>query len=285
MSLSTSADRRNAAGGATPVFALSGPDADRKSPFARIGGKVSRFVARNIATKTLAMRNDRPLVTFTFDDAPVSACATGAALLQQHQARGTFYICGGGCGLMSPGGPLATAGLLRELYTAGHEIGCHTFSHAAVAAVTRNALVAELEHNRRFLQKIHPDLVVRNFAYPYGDLSFRAKYCLETRFDSCRSLRPGVNAGLVDLGALKSCELQDASIGRQGIRDIIAATVRRNGWLIFVSHDVDDQPSQFGISPDLLEFALSTARVAECRLVSVHGALAVLSGAASRQSH
>ena len=242
-------------------------------------------MARNIATKTLAMRNDRPLVTFTFDDAPVSACAAGAALLGHYRARGTFYISGGGCGLMSPGGLLATAEQLKELYTAGHEIGCHTFSHAAVAAVRRNTLVAELERNRTFLQEIHHDLVLRNFAYPYGDLSFRAKQCLEAHFNSCRSLRPGVNVGAIDLGALKSCELQNSSIGRQGILDIIAAAVRQKGWLIFVSHDVDNQPSRFGVSPDLLEFALNTARTAGCQLVSVRDALAILGGGASQPSN
>jgi len=281
ISATTSANQGDAFGGAAPVFALSRPDAGRESPLARIGGKVSRFMARNIAVKTLAVRNDRPLVTFTFDDAPVSACTIGAALLQQHQGRGTFYISGGGCGLMSPGGPLATAAQLKELYIAGHEIGCHTYSHAAVSAVGREALVVELQRNRIFLQQIDRNLIVRNFAYPYGDLSFRAKQCLATHFDSCRSLRPGVNVGTVDLGALKSCELQNSSIGRQGILDTIAATVRQNGWLIFVSHDVDDQPSQYGISRELLEFALTTAKTAGCPLLSVGEALAMLSGTVS----
>ncbi|MGB7099382.1 MAG: polysaccharide deacetylase family protein [Xanthobacteraceae bacterium] len=242
-------------------------------------------MARNVATKTLVMRNNRPLVTFTFDDAPVSACTTGAALLGQYRARGTFYISGGGCGLTSPGGLLATTEQLKELYTAGHEIGCHTFSHAAVAAVGRNMLVAELERNRTFLREIHHDLVLCNFAYPYGDLSFRAKRSLETHFDSCRSLRPGVNVGVIDLGALKSCELQNSSIGRQGILDIIAAAVRQKGWLIFVSHDVANQPSQFGVSPDLLEFALNAARTAGCRLVSVRDALTILGGGALQPSN
>ncbi|MGO9701076.1 MAG: hypothetical protein ACLPX7_17625, partial [Xanthobacteraceae bacterium] len=76
-----------------------------------------------------------------------------------------------------------------------------------------------------------------------------------------------MNAGVIDLGALKSCELQNSCIGRQGILDIIAATVRQKGWLIFVGHDVHNQPSQFGVSPDLLNFALSTARATGCQLV------------------
>ena len=65
--------------------------------------KLSRFLARHIHTKTLPMRNERPLVTFTFDDVPASACSLGAPLLEQHGARGTFYVCGGGCGAESPG--------------------------------------------------------------------------------------------------------------------------------------------------------------------------------------
>jgi hypothetical protein len=89
-----------------------------------------------------------------------------------------------------------------------------------------------------------------------------------------------VNVGVVDLGALKSCELQNSSIGRQGIRDIIVNTAGKNGWLIFVSHDVDRQPSWFGVSPDLLEFALNAATTAGCRLVTIRGALQLLRGAA-----
>ena len=267
---------------ATPVFALSRPDDGEQFRFGRFGGKLSRFLARNVATKTLAMRNDRPLATFTFDDAPASACAIGAALLERYQVHGTFYISGGGCGLISPGGRLASTEQLKALYAAGHEIGCHTFSHVAVGAVSRNTLIDELERNRIFLQGIHRDIGVRNFAYPYGDLSFAAKQSVAAHFDSCRSLRPGVNAGVIDLAALKSCELQNSSIGRQGIQDIIAATVRQHGWLIFVSHDVDDQPSRFGTSPDLLEFTLHTAAAARCHIVSVGSALQILKGAATR---
>lgn len=264
---------------AAPQFALPRSDYSEQSRYARISGKLSRFLARNIATKKLPMSNTRPLVTFTFDDAPASACAAGARLLEQHNARGTYYICGGGCGSTGYCGRLASAAQVHDLCTKGHEIGCHTYSHIAVAGVGDDALAAELERNRSFLQGIHGDIVVRNFAYPYGELSFGTKLYLQAHFDSCRSLHPGVNAGAADLGALKCCELQNASIDRQGIADIIAETVRRNGWLIFTCHDVDDQPSRFGVSPELLTFALQTARAAGCHLLTVRDALRILNGA------
>src|SRR5271155_4226260 len=89
--------RRAVVDNAAPDFALPLDRGEQSWP-AKIGGKFSRFMARKVATKTLPMSNTRPLVTFTFDDAPESAYASGARLLEQYQARGTFYICGGGCG-------------------------------------------------------------------------------------------------------------------------------------------------------------------------------------------
>jgi peptidoglycan/xylan/chitin deacetylase (PgdA/CDA1 family) len=211
-------------------------------------------------------------------------------LLEQYQARGTYYISGGGCGSTSLGVRLATRDEVKGLCSGGHEVGCHTYSHAAVSDLGSTALVAELDRNRSFLQGLDRHMVVRNFAYPYGDLSFRAKHYLEARFDTCRSILPGVNFGTTDLGALKAYELQNASTDRQGIREIIGETVRRNGWLVFTSHDVDEKPSRFGVSPDLLEFALQAAHDAGCQIAAIRDALRIVSGtgappAASSFSH
>ena len=149
----------------------------------KVAGKVSRFLARHARTKTLTMRNATPIVTFTFDDVPASACRNGAAILEQHDARGTFYVSGGGCGAASPGGRLATTAQLDALCASGHEVGCHTYSHPAVSAVAHDELTVDLERNRRFLNGINSAIAVRNFAYPYGDMSFRTKRYLETRFE------------------------------------------------------------------------------------------------------
>ena len=260
-------------------FEVPLPDASELSAYARICGKSSRFLARSIVTKKLPMRNTAPLVSFTFDDAPASACSTGAFLLEQHQARGTFYISGAGCGRTGHCGRMATAAEVKAVWTNGHEIGCHTFSHTPVASVGRAALAAEVERNRAFLQAIHGDISACNFAYPYGQFSFGSKHYLQSRFHSCRTLRPGVNVGAADLGALKTCTLGNASIDREQVAGVIAETVRLNGWLIFASHDVEDVPSPYGVSPDLLVFALKTACEAGCRLVPVREALRILRGA------
>lgn len=246
---------------------------------ARVSGKVSRLLARNICTKALPMRNAQPLVTFSFDDVPASACGVGTLILDQYDARGTYYVAGGGCGAPSPSGPLASIDQLRAVHARGHEIGCHTYSHAAVAGVSSRELAADIERNRNFLQAIGSGIVVRNFAYPYGDFTFGTKRLLEGRFDSCRSLIPGVNSEVADLGLLKTWSLENASVDRGGIIDLIAQTVRTKGWLIFTTHDVDDAPGRYGVSPALLAFAAVTARDAGCRLVTIAEGLASARGA------
>ena len=249
-----------------------------EAPYQMLAGKLTRLLARNVPTKKLAMRNTRPLVTFTFDDAAATACTAGAALLEQFHTRGTFYISGEKCGKPSPTGRLATIEQLKALHGKGHEIACHTFSHMPVVGISRQALASDLDRNRFFLQGVLGNSPVSNFAYPYGDISFSTKRYLGVRYDSCRATTPGVNADVADLGVLKSNALEQTSIGRQGVSHLITEAVRRNGWLVFATHDVTDAPSQYGVRPELLTFALRSALAAGCRLVTVAQALRILRG-------
>jgi peptidoglycan/xylan/chitin deacetylase (PgdA/CDA1 family) len=259
-------------------FAQPRADLDDLSLAAKLSGKLSRFLARNLGTKTLVMRNAQPMVTFTFDDVPATACHVGALIIEQYGVRGTYYVSGGGCGAPSPCGQLATVDLLRVLFARGHEIGCHTYSHAAVASISARELATDTERNHLFLKGVSDGIGVRNFAYPYGDLSFRTKRYLEGRFDSCRSLLPGINTGTIDLGALKTLALENASIDRPRILDLVAETVKTNNWLVFNSHDVQEVPSRFGVSPDLLAFAAATAKDAGCRPVTIAEGLRLAGG-------
>jgi peptidoglycan/xylan/chitin deacetylase (PgdA/CDA1 family) len=249
-----------------------------EAPYQMLAGKLTRLLARNVPTKKLTMRNTRPLVSFTFDDAAATACTIGAGLLEQIHARGTFYISGEKCGKPSPTGRLATMEQLKTLHAAGHEIACHTFSHMPVVGISRQALASDLDRNRLFLQSILGDSPISNFAYPYGDISFATKRYLARRYDSCRALTPGVNADVADLGVLKSNALEQATIGRQGVSHLITETVRRNGWLLFATHDVNDAPTRYGVRPDLLAFAMRSALAAGCRLVTVAQALRIMRG-------
>jgi len=243
-----------------------------------------RFAARQFRTKPLASRNVQPMVTFTFDDVPASACEVGARILEQRGARGTFYVAGQSCGTTSPdGSQRASIDQLRKVWANGHEIGCHTYSHPAVRHISLDALSVELARNQAALNKINRGIVLRNFAYPYGDMSIRTKRYLESRFDSCRSSHAGINTGIADLGALSAWPLQDASLDRAKIVELIAQTVQTRGWLIFFSHDVVEQPGRYDASPGLLDWAVSTAKRSGCVLTTIAGGLELNDGAAARE--
>jgi peptidoglycan/xylan/chitin deacetylase (PgdA/CDA1 family) len=248
------------------------------TPYQKLVGKGSRFLARNFATKKLQMRNTRPMISFTFDDVPVSACNVGANILEAIGARGTFYIAGAGCGKTSPVGLLASIEQIRTVWQRGHEIGCQTYLHSAVSQLDRNELEMEYFRNQSALRMIDDKIVVRNFAYPYGDLSFSSRRYLEVQYDSCRSVDHGINQRIADLGSLKAWPLEGASVDRKKIAALIADTIRTNGWLIFVTHDVSDQPSKYGVQPELLAFAVEVAQRSGCQLVTVDAALKLARG-------
>jgi peptidoglycan/xylan/chitin deacetylase (PgdA/CDA1 family) len=248
----------------------------------RVTGMASRFLARQSRTKVLALRNARPMVTFTFDDVPASACELGAPILERHDARGTFYIAGKGCGTAGRGEqPHASIDQLRTIWANGHEIGCHTHSHAAIRHMSLGELDLELDRNRTVLRKIDTDIEVKNFAYPFGDMSVRTKRYLEIRFDSCRSGHAGINTVTADLGALDAWPLQNASLDRARVVELTAKVVLTRGWLIFYSHEVAEQPGRYGVSPALLEWAVGTAKRSGCVLTTIAGGLKLVSGRAS----
>ncbi len=242
----------------------------------KVRGKAERFIARSLRSKMLALQNTPPIVTFTFDDVPVSACEIGAEILANHGVHGTFYVAGGGCGAASPVGRLASIEHIRTLATLGHEIGCHTYSHPEVSRIGTDALDDEINRNRLFIRTIDSAITLKNFAYPFGEMSVRAKRYLERRFDSCRTVHPGINSNSVDLGSLKACPLESAAPDRAGISALVAEAVRCCGWLIFYSHDVAEKPSKYGVTPDLLEWAVTSANRAGCAITTIAGALELI---------
>ena len=258
------------------MFVRPNRDLDNGSLSTKWAGKATRFLARHVPSKPLSLRQGPALVTFTFDDVPASACELGASILEAYNARGTFYVAGRGCGSTNGDGPpLASIEQLRAIWTKGHEIGCHTYSHPAVSRISLGLLGAELERNRWALKNIDSEIEVRNFAYPYGDLSWGTKRYLQSRFDSCRSTHPGINRGFADLGSLKAWPLENATIDRAKIAALVAAAARKSGWLIFYSHEVAERPNRFGVTPDLLAFAVATARQSGCILCPIADAIKI----------
>ena len=105
--------------------------------------KVSHRLATHLSVEPFRLLNETPMVSFTFDDIPKSAATTGAKLLEEHDARGTFYVSGGLVGTASSDWAAVDAQDIVDLHRNGHEIGCHTFSHTRACDLDAEALDAK----------------------------------------------------------------------------------------------------------------------------------------------
>jgi peptidoglycan/xylan/chitin deacetylase (PgdA/CDA1 family) len=246
--------------------------------FSRISAAVRGSVRTALFARTVAMRNRRAIVSFTFDDFPLSAVSNGARMLEDHGARGTFYLTGSYCGRVVDDIPQYGVEDLATLTGAGHEIGCHTFTHSRVSKLSAAALNREIELNGAFLARHLPGVQLRTFAYPFGDVSLAATMRLQSRFAGCRSSQPGLNIGTADLGRLRSFRLYDRLIGPEDVSDLIKQAVTRTAWLIFYTHDVDQTPSSFGCNPSLFEHAVKSVISAGAEILPVDAALKTVAG-------
>jgi peptidoglycan/xylan/chitin deacetylase (PgdA/CDA1 family) len=237
---------------------------------------VLRKAARHSRSKPFAMRNSAPLVSFTFDDVPASAYTNGAAILEQCGIRGTFYIAAGILGATDEHWRVIEAEQVRALYEQGHEIGCHTFSHVRVEELDAAATDEECQRNNAALAALCPGIEITNFCYPFGRVSLPRKHQLQRRFDTCRGIYEGVNAGTIDLALLRVIELYDRTLTPEKLKRALQETRERNGWLIFYTHDVAETPSWIGCSPRLLRETIAAVQAENMRCLTIRDALSAV---------
>ncbi len=213
-------------------------------------GKLRRRVARLVTTKPARLELERPMLTISFDDAPISAAQAGAAILERHGGRGTYFISSGLGGQDSHLGPYTTLDDVARLATAGHEIACHTFSHLDCGKAKASTIAAELDANWQALRAV--DVTPVTFAYPYGDVSPWAKALINDRFIAGRALHHGLITSGTDLNQAPGVGIEGTD-GEAVARGWIDRAAAAKAWLVLYTHDVRDQPSGWGCTPEALD--------------------------------
>lgn len=237
--------------------------------------RLSAFATRHTPIKLARLHHDQPVASFTFDDFPRSAWEVAGPILARYAAKATYYPAGCYCGQMEGGLDYYDEQTLKDVVAAGHEIGCHTFSHEHGPDVSTALLRDDVERNAIFLREVlGEDLSLASFAYPYGDVSPRTKVLFARAFSTSRGIRPGVNGALTDLAQLKAVPLESRSWTAAEVERWVEAARAETGWLVFFSHDVSDAPSAFGCTPAMLEHALETVRAAGLEILPVKHAMA-----------
>jgi peptidoglycan/xylan/chitin deacetylase (PgdA/CDA1 family) len=214
------------------------------------------------------------VVSFTFDDFPKSALSVGGAILESHGLRGTYYTAAGVAGTDGDLGPMCDTSDVEAAHRRGHEIACHTFGHLDCSRTKTGALLADIDENATALSDLTGGRNPRNFAFPFGSVSFAAKAVVSHRFDSCRGTDRGINAGTADFANLRANPVGACGDEAQ-IRSLIDAARARAAWLVFYTHDVAETPSPYGCTPERFAAIVALA-AARCAILPVRDVVAGL---------
>jgi peptidoglycan/xylan/chitin deacetylase (PgdA/CDA1 family) len=227
-------------------------------------------------TRTVPWGDRSPIVSFTFDDFPRTAYVEGGAILKKFGGCGTYYTAPALMNTSNDLGEQFTSEDVHSLLADGHELACHTYSHLSSRAVSCSAYREDVERGRKAMQEIAGVSDSGNFSYPYGHVTLNCKRTLGPQVSSSRSIFPGVNGPDIDLNLLRANSLYGDVDRLQKAQDLILENEQKKSWLIFYSHDVRPNPSQYGCTPGLFESTVSFAVQHGCRILTVQAALAEL---------
>jgi len=235
--------------------------------------RLNRTLALRLRTKPLSMRNAEAVVSISFDDFPESAWTVGGALLEKAGVQATYFTSSGLLSSSENGLRVASAAEVAQAHGAGHEIGCHTYDHVDCRGLRASELNEQLSLNSESLRGITGDIPV-TFAYPRGSFGVSTKRTVIARYACARTSYRGLNAGTIDLAAVRAIPLYSRAFDRRSIERLLDDAMEKAAWVNFYTHDIDDAPSGFGSTPAHLAETLDLIRDRQIRVLPVRDALA-----------
>ncbi len=199
-------------------------------------------------------------ITVSFDDARRSQIDVGIPLLNEYDAKGTFYVSFGSLTERLDGWKAAAE--------AGHEIGNHTVNHPC----SGNFSFARARANEDYtLEKMEAELVDANakinellgvtpttFAYPCGQKfvgrgeNVKSYVPLVAKhFDCGRGFRDESEncPEIVDLAQALGLDFDRATF--EEVRPMIERSIAQGGWLFYAGHDIGEGGGQTVLSDTL----------------------------------
>jgi peptidoglycan/xylan/chitin deacetylase (PgdA/CDA1 family) len=244
---------------------------DVYEPDRSLKGKLRRRLVRLAHRRPARHAPPGPMISFSFDDAPLTAATDGAHILEARGLRGTYVLSVGLAGQASPMGDILTESHARQLAEAGHEIACHTFSHLDCGQAAAGEAADDADSNARALTAWGAPQPT-TFAYPYGDVAAGPKAALANRYGLLRALHHGVIEPGSDLNQAPAVGIEGEQGEAVAMRWLETAAAKQ-AWLILYTHDVAERPSQWGCTPGAL------ARLADAALARGFKVVTVAEGA------
>jgi hypothetical protein len=102
---------------------------------------------------------------------------------------------------------------------------------------------------------------------------------------SARGAWGGCNGPEIDLNLLRANKLYGGMEQLTRIQQLILENERRQGWLIFYTHDVQPTPSPYGCDPELLKSVVAFAAPHAARILPVKDVVAEFMAAPAQAAH
>lgn len=221
--------------------------------------------------------NQRPLISFSFDDFPLSAGITGAGILKKYNIKGTFYISLGRLGHDSTVGKICDLDTIKNLIDEKHEIGSHTYYHTYPYDESLDHYEESIIKNEQRFKELFSASRFETFAYPFGINSNNFKKIVRKYFRCARTTTNGVNFGKVDVNSLKAFPVYGSGENLKLIKSAIQFTLKQNGWLNLYTHDITETPSMFGCTPNYFEDVVKLSVDSGASIVTIKEACDILS--------
>jgi len=181
-----------------------------------------------------ASADKQAYISITFDDG-YSSQYHAAAVLENYDFKGTFYIPSALVEGEFEGKQLMNWSQITDLQAKGHEIGGHTATHLKASSVSKDECELDVIEGKKILEE--HGISAESFAYPYGDDSYKIA---GSTFVTARTTKPCINK----LSAKELCGLTLVhQINEYKILSVYLADLKlRGGWLVIVIHDISDNP-------------------------------------------
>ena len=225
--------------------------------------------------KTEANNCILPTSQFSMDVNNVrSSLLTGGALLERAGFAATYFTALGLAGKTIATGPLFARDVLPRVLARGHELGCHTYDHCLAWETPSPVYLASVEANHRAFAAV--GVAPATHSYPISYPRPATKVRLGEKFRACRGGGQSANRGIADLNYLNSFFLEQCHGDFAPVERVIAEVEARGGWLIFSVHDVTENHTRFGCSPEFFARVVERAALSGATVLPMAKALDLL---------
>lgn len=220
-----------------------------------------------------------PLISVTFDDGWETTYKDAMPVLNKYGVHTTQYIISG----IEDNQNYLSWEQIKAIQKAGHEIGCHTESHADLRLLSDQNIMKELTTCKEKVKKHVGG--VRNFSSPYGSADARTLADIRKVFKSQRNTNGDASNGVTDADINLASDFDRFNIISmtvkrtttfEEIQKLVDFTEQNNGWLVLTFHQADDGNSKYGIDTKSLSRQMEILNHSKARIVTVDQALVSL---------